>query len=111
MIRLNSMPASATITSSEQQKQHQQQNKQLPAPLSIPFKISYNIDEPAASSSSGTDALPAVKIDYTTLPATSPSIKMSVDLSNFAQSSSNNNNSAATSTSATSGGLDEDYDV
>jgi hypothetical protein len=92
--RINSSPASATITS----EQHHQQ-KQLPAPLNFPIQISYNID----GSSSGVIESPAVKIDYSqfTLPATSPSIK--IDLSNF-------NQQATKPSTSTSGLIDEDYD-
>jgi hypothetical protein len=93
--RLNSSPASATITSEQQLQQ-----KQLPAPLTFPIQISYNID-----SSSGSSAIesPAVKIDYSkfTLPATSPSIK--IDLTNF--------NQQVNKPAANASGLDEDYDV
>lgn len=97
--RINSSPASATITSEQQQKQ-------LPAPLTFPIQISYNID---GSSSSGAIDSPAVKIDYSkfTLPATSPSIK--IDLSNFNQQATK---PSSTSSSSTSGLIleDEDYD-
>jgi len=94
--RLNSSPASATITSEQQI-----QPKPVPAPLNFPFQISYNID-----GSSGTGSAiesPAVKIDYSkfTLPATSPSIK--IDLSNFSQQ--------VTKPTSSSSGLDEDYDI
>lgn len=91
--RLNSSPASATITSEQQQKSQ-------PAPLNFPIQISYNIDESSASNSIES---PAVKIDYSkfTLPATSPSIK--IDLSSF------NQQATKPSTSA-SGLIDEDYD-
>jgi hypothetical protein len=90
--RLNSSPASATITS----EQHHQQ-KQLPSPLNFPIQISYNIDH---STSSGAFDSPAVKIDYSkfTMPATSPSIK--IDLSSFNQQVTKQTSS-----------LDEDYDV
>lgn len=83
--RLNSSPATATITSEQQ--------KQLPAPLNFPIQISFAGD--------GAIDSPAVKIDYSkfTLPATSPSIK--IDLSNFNQSV----------TKPTSSSLDEDYDI
>lgn len=92
--RLHSSPATATITS-EQQKHLPL--KQLPAPLSFPVQISYNIDGSSSSIES-----PAVKIDYSkfTLPATSPSIK--IDLSSFSQQASKQ---------ATSSSLDEDYDI
>lgn len=92
MVRLNSSPATATITSEQQ--------KQIPAPLSFPIQISY------AGGSSGTAIeSPAVKIDYSkfTLPATSPSIK--IDLSSFSQQVSK------PTASSSSGGLDEDYDI
>ena len=97
MTRLNSSPASATITS----EQHLQQ-KQLPAPLNFPIQISYNIDGSTSTVGNAIES-PAVKIDYSkfTLPATSPSIK--IDLSNFNQQVSK----PATSSS----GLDEDYDI
>lgn len=96
MARLNSSPASATITS---QEHHQLQQKQLPAPLTFPIQISY-IDGPSGASSAIES--PAVKIDYSrfTLPATSPSIK--IDLSNF--------NQQVTKPTASST-LDEDYDI
>lgn len=92
--RINSSPASATITS----EQHLQQ-KQLPAPLNFPIQISYNIDGTSSNIES-----PAVKIDYSkfTLPATSPSIK--IDLSSFSQQVSK-------PTASASSGLDEDYDI
>jgi hypothetical protein len=91
--RLNSSPASATITS------EQQLQKQLPAPLNFPIQISYNID---GSTDGSTIDSPAVKIDYSkfTLPATSPSIK--IDLTNFNQQ---------VNKPAQASGLDEDYDV
>ena len=91
--RINSSPASATITSDQQKPQ--------PAPLSFPIQISYNID--GSSTSTASIESPAVKIDYSkfTLPATSPSIK--IDLSSF--------NQQATKPSTSSSGLiDEDYD-
>jgi Dr1-associated corepressor len=91
--RINSSPASATITSEQQQKP-------LPAPLNFPIQFSYNID---GSTSTGAIESPAVKIDYSkfALPATSPSIK--IDLSSF------NQQATKPSTSA-SGLIDEDYD-
>jgi hypothetical protein len=91
--RINSSPASATITSEQQQKP-------LPAPLSFPIQFSYNID---GSTSTSAIESPAVKIDYSkfSLPATSPSIK--IDLSSF------NQQATKPSTSA-SGLIDEDYD-
>lgn len=93
--RLHSSPATATITSEQQQHLPL---KQLPAPLSFPVQISYNID---GSSGSAIES-PAVKIDYSkfTLPATSPSIK--IDLSSFSQQ--------VTKPTASSS-LDEDYDI
>lgn len=96
--RLNSSPASATITS----EQHKLQQKQLPAPLSFPIQISYNIDGSTSGAGSAIES-PAVKIDYSkfNLPATSPSIK--IDLSNFSQQ--------VTKPATSSAGLDEDYDV
>lgn len=92
--RLNSTPASATITSEQQQPKH------LPAPLNFPIQISYNIDGSSAGSAIES---PAVKIDYSkfTLPATSPSIK--IDLSNFNQQVTKSTNSSSC--------LDEDYDI
>lgn len=92
--RINSSPASATITSEQQQLQQ----KQLPAPLNFPIQISYNIDGAGSAMES-----PAVKIDYSkfTLPATSPSIK--IDLSSF--------NQQMTKPTSSSAGLDEDYDI
>lgn len=95
MARLNSSPASATITS---EQHHQLQQK--PAPLTFPIQISYNID--GSSGASSAIESPAVKIDYSkfTLPATSPSIK--IDLSNF--------NQQVTKPTASST-LDEDYDI
>lgn len=115
MLRLNSTPASATITSSSSE-QHKLQKQSL-APLDFPIQISYNID-----GSNATDS-PTVKIDYSKmeLPATSPSIK--IDLSHFnaqiAPTASNNSNAShqpssnATSTimPASTAGLDEDYDA
>lgn len=94
--RINSSPASATITS----EQHLQQ-KQLPAPLNFPIQISYNID--GSSGVGSAIESPAVKIDYSkfTLPATSPSIK--IDLSSFNQQVSKPTTSPS--------GLDEDYDI
>lgn len=93
--RLNSTPASATITSEQQQLP-----KHLPAPLNFPIQISYNID--GSSGAGSAIESPAVKIDYSkfTLPATSPSIK--IDLSNFNQQVTKPTGSA---------GLDEDYDI
>lgn len=95
MVRINSSPASATITS--------EQLKQLPAPLNFPIQISYNIDNPIAGSSQTPAVVPAVKIDYSkfNLPATSPSIK--IDLSSYTQQ--------VTTTPVPPTGLDEDYDV
>lgn len=114
IFRLNSTPASATITSSEQ---HRLQKQSL-APLEFPIQISYNID---GKSSVSTDS-PTVKIDYSklALPATSPSIK--IDLSHFnaqiGSTTSNSNASHQPSSNATtampapsSAGLDEDYDA
>lgn len=110
--RNNSLPASATITS--EQQQHQECPK--PIPLNFPIQISYSIDG-ESSSSSGVDhqlESPAVKIDYSnfTLPATSPSIK--IDLSNFTQPARTASAAPASSNappSATANNLDEDYDV
>lgn len=121
IFRINSSPASATITSAE----HRQQQKQSLAPLEFPIKISYNID---GSSTTSNINSPAVKIDYSnlTLPATSPSIK--IDLSQFNAHLASSTTSSSTniissiqpssnattimpSTSSTSGGLDEDYDT
>ncbi|CRK92630.1 CLUMA_CG006164, isoform A [Clunio marinus] len=95
--RINSSPATATITSEQQSSQQ----KQLPSPLAFPIQISYNID--GSSSSSNAIESPAVKIDYSkfALPATSPSIK--IDLSNF--------NQQVTKPTAPASGLDEDYDI
>lgn len=86
--RLNSLPATSTITSEQQVQQ-----KQLPAPLNFPIQISYVGD-------AGVIESPAVKIDYSkfTLPATSPSIK--IDLTSFNQPEAK-----------PSSGLDEDYDI
>lgn len=108
IFRLNSTPASATITSSEQHKLQ----KQSLAPLEFPIQISYNID----GTNSHTDS-PTVKIDYSklALPATSPSIK--IDLSHFNSSATSNSSSSHQQPSSTimptssSSGLDEDYDA
>lgn len=98
MARLNSSPASATITS---QEHHELQQKQLPAPLTFPIHFSYTGGPSGASSAMESPAAP-LKIDYNKfeLPATSPSIK--IDLSNF--------NQQVTKPTASSN-LDEDYDI
>jgi len=95
--RINSSPASATITS-----EHQSQEKQSPAPLSFPIQITYNIDG-SSSTGSAIDS-PSVKIDYSkfALPAISPSIN--IDLTNF-------NQQVVKPTTTSSTGLDEDYDI
>lgn len=117
IFRINSSPATATITSAEHRQQQQQNQKQSLAPLEFPIKISYNID----GSSSTSINSPTVKIDYSNLamPATSPSIK--IDLSHFntqlASSSSNktpiqpSSNANITMPSPSTGSLDEDYDT
>lgn len=123
IFRINSSPATATITSAEHRQQQQQQKQSL-APLEFPIKISYNMD---GSSTSGVNS-PSVKIDYCnlTMPATSPSIK--IDLSHFsAQLASSSSSSSSSSnkapvqpssnvnmtmpSSSTGGSLDEDYDT
>ncbi len=113
IFRINSTPASSTITSAEQDPPSK---KQSLAPLEFPIQISYNIDGPSATQS------PSVKIDYSNLalPATSPSIK--IDLSHFnpqiasATSISNTSHQSSSSSAAAtsmpaSSGLDEDYDA
>lgn len=114
IIRLNSTPASATITSSQQN----QLQKQSLAPLEFPIQISYNID---GKSSVSADS-PTVKIDYSklSLPATSPSIK--IDMSHFNTQFASSNVSHQPSSNATpsmpapppsssAASLDEDYDA
>jgi hypothetical protein len=119
IFRINSTPASATITSADQQPK-----KQSIAPLEFPIQISYNIDGNATSSTNS----PTVKIDYSklALPAASisttttmsPSIK--IDLSHFTtpasastsiQPSSNATTTMPTPSSSSSLCLDEDYDA
>jgi hypothetical protein len=111
--RMSSIP-SATVTS--EQKQLTPSSAAATAastltPLEFPIQISYNID---GSNDTATES-PTVKIDYSklSLPASSPSTTIKIDLSNFNSQITPTTTSSIqpSNASSTAASLDEDYDA